>query len=419
MVLVAPPGVARPKACGRSDLPMSAEAKLRDRRLVITALGVTQIFAWGSSFYLLGVLGPVVTRDTGWPYEWVIGGVSIGLLVAGLVSPRVGHLIARHGGRPVLSAGAILLSAGLLGLGAAPSLPWYLAAWSVVGVGMGAGLYDAAFSTLGGIYGAAARPAITTLTLFGGFASTVCWPLSALLVEHFGWRGACFVYAAIQIGIALPIHLLALPRRATLARESDRVAAAQVPVRLERGEFVPFCLLAAAITIGAAILSAAGQHLLPLLQARGLDLSVAVGLGAMVGPSQVGARVVEMLAGRHYHPVWTLLASVVLIAIGAFLLTFVFSVVVLALILYGAGNGIGSIARGTVPLTWFGPGRYPVLMGRLALPLLIAMAASPFIGGLAFERFGPDGILALLCGLAVINVALAVALLIAIRDKMV
>ena len=364
------------------------------------------------------MLGPVVTRDTGWPYEWVIGGVSIGLLVAGLVSPRVGHLIGRYGGRPVLSASAILLAAGLLGVGAAPSLAWYLAAWSVVGVGMGAGLYDAAFSTLGCLYGAAARPAITTLTLFGGFASTVCWPLSALLVEHFGWRGACFVYAAIQIGIALPIHLLALPRRATFAPETGHVAAARVPVRLAHGEFVPFCLLAAVVTIGAAVLSATGQHLLPLLQARGLDLSVAVGLGAMVGPSQVGARVVEMLAGRHYHPVWTLMASVGLIAIGALMLTFAFSVVVLALILYGAGNGIGSIARGTVPLALFGPDRYPVLMGRLALPLLIAMAASPFIGGLAFERFGPDGLLALLCGLALINVALAAALRIAIRDKM-
>src|SRR6202035_4117574 len=317
MVLVAPPGVAGRKACGKPGLPMSAEAKLPDRRLVIPALGLTQIFAWGSSFYLLGVLGPVVTRDTGWPYQWVVGGVSIGLLVAGLVSPRVGHLIGRHGGRPVLSASAILLSTGLLGVGAAPSLPWYLGAWSVVGIGMGAGLYDAAFSTVGCIYGAAARPAITTLTLFGGFASTVCWPLSALLVEHFGWRGACFVYAAIQIGITLPIHFLALPRRATFAWESDPVAVARVPVRLQRGEFVPFWLLATVVTIGAAVLSAAGQHLLPLLQARGGDLSVAGVLGSVVGPSQVGARVVEMLAGHHYHPVWTWMASVVLIAIGA------------------------------------------------------------------------------------------------------
>ena len=135
-------------------------------------------------------------------------------LVAGLVSPRVGRAIGEYGGRPVLAASAVLLAVGLALLGASQNLPWYLAAWIIVGAGMGAGLYDAAFATLGSIYGKEARSPITWVTLFGGFASTVCWPLSAFLVEHLGWRGACFVYAGIQLGFALPIHLLILPRRA-------------------------------------------------------------------------------------------------------------------------------------------------------------------------------------------------------------
>src|SRR5258708_3419046 len=118
------------------------------RRLVVTALGVTQILAWGSSFYLLGVLANPVVRDTGWDYQWIMAGVSAGLLVAGVVSPRVGRAIGEHGGRPVLAAGAVLLAVGLALLGASQNLPWYLAAWLIVGAGMGAGLYDAAFSTL-------------------------------------------------------------------------------------------------------------------------------------------------------------------------------------------------------------------------------------------------------------------------------
>jgi predicted MFS family arabinose efflux permease len=384
------------------------EASVPDRRIVVTALGVTQILAWGSTFYLLGVLAPFIARDTGWGYDWVVAGVSVGLLVAGIVSPRVGRFIAGHGGRPVLAIGAVLLAAGLALLGFAPNLGFYFAAWAIVGAGMGAGLYDAAFSTLGNIYGSRARGTITSVTLFGGFASTVCWPLSAFLVQQFGWREACFAYAAIQLFVSLPIHLFALPRgRHADAPQPKPVA---VDVRLRPGERGIFAILATVITVGAAILAIMGTHLLPLLQARGLDLSLAVGLGLIVGPAQVGARVVEMIAGRHYHPVWTMIASTVLVGISALMLLAQFPIFALAIALYGAGNGIGSVARGTVPLAVFGAERYSVLMGRLALPLLIAMAISPFLGGVAFQIGGADWTFAMLAGLALLNVILAAAL---------
>jgi predicted MFS family arabinose efflux permease len=384
-----------------------ASVALPDRRVVVTALGVTQILAWGSTFYLLAVLAPYIARDTGWAYDRVIAGVSVGLLVAGIVSPRVGRFISSHGGRPVLATSALLLAAGLAALGLAPNVPLYLAAWAIVGLGMGAGLYDAAFSTLGNIYGSNARSTITSVTLFGGFASTVCWPLSAYLVQAFGWREACFVYAAIQVAVALPLHLLALPR----GRERRDVSEpGRGPVRLLPGERAAFAILSAVITIGAAILSTVGTHLLPLLQARGLELAAAVALGTIVGPAQVGARVVEMLAGRHYHPVWTMIASAVLVAISAVMLLAGFPLVALAIVLYGAGNGIGSVARGTLPLALFGAERYPVLMGRLALPLLVAMAVSPYLGGLAFQRGGADATLGMLAALALTNVVLVIAL---------
>lgn len=387
---------------------MTDTENLPDRRLVVTALGVTQILAWGSTFYLLAVLAPSIARDTGWRYDWVIAGASVGLFVAGTVSPRVGRLISSHGGRPVLAGGAFLLAAGLAGLGLAPNLPLYLLAWAIVGAGMGAGLYDAAFSTLGSIYGANARGALAAITLFGGFASTVCWPLSAYLVESFGWRNACLVYAAIQLVVSLPIYVLALPRgRHVDAAQAKAPAAA---VRLLPHERRVFAILAAAVTIGAAILSIVGTHLLTLLQARGVSLAVAVGLGTLVGPSQVGARVIEMFAGRHYHPAWTMIASAVLVAIAAIMLFAGFPVVALAIVLYGAGNGIGTVARGALPLAVFGAQRYPVLMGRLALPILIAMAVSPYVGGLAFQQGGAGWTLGLLAALALANVALALAL---------
>jgi predicted MFS family arabinose efflux permease len=388
----------------------ASDPSLPDRRLIVTALGVTQILAWGSTFYLLGVLANPIARDTGWPYEWVMGGVSIGLLTAGAVSPRVGRTIGQRGGRAILAGGAALLGLGLLLIGLAQSFAWYLAAWLLIGAGMGAGLYDAAFSTLGSIYGKDARGAITWVTLFGGFASTVCWPLSAVLVEQIGWRGACFVYAAIQLGFALPLYLLTLPGRSFIAAPtSDPGAAAHRP-RLTAAERPVFALLAAVVTLAAAILSMVGTHLLPLLQARGVELAAAVALGAIVGPAQVGARVVEMFAGRHYQPIWTMIASTVLMAIGAFLLFAAIPIYAIAIVLYGAGNGIGTVARGTLPIWLFGPERYPALMGRLGLPILMSMALAPFAGAIVIRLGGPDVALALLAALAAANVLLTGAL---------
>jgi hypothetical protein len=161
----------------RGEAPADPAAS-RPRLVVVSAVGVAQILAWGSSYYLPAVLAGPIAADTGWPLGWVVGALSGGLLVSGLVSPRVGHVIERHGGRPVLATSAVLLALGLLGLGLAPGLPFFIAAWLVIGFGMGCGLYDPAFSALGIPYGETARASITHVTLFGGFASTVCWPLA-------------------------------------------------------------------------------------------------------------------------------------------------------------------------------------------------------------------------------------------------
>jgi MFS family permease len=307
------------------DKALKRMTVLPDGRVVIPALGITQIFAWGSTFYLPAALAPLIASDTGWPYDLTVGGVSVGLLVAGLASPRVGRLIADRGGRPVLAIGALLLAAGLFGIGTASSLSWYLVSWLVTGLGMSASLYDAAFSTLGRIYGVGSRTPITAVTLFGGFASTVCWPLSAFLAARYGWRGACFTYAAIQIAVALPVHLLAIPT--TTSTESGAATEKRSPIHLSRNEYTTFGLLAAVLTLGAAVLSIVGTQLLPLLMARGIEMSAAVTLGAIVGPAQVGARVIELLIGNRYDPVWTIVASAALVATSALMLTLGFPIV--------------------------------------------------------------------------------------------
>ena len=250
---------------------------------MVSALGIAQILAWGSSYYLPAVLAAPIAAETGWPLAWVIGGLSLGLLVAGLISPAVGRRIHAQGGRVVLAASAVLLGVGLGTLAIAPNLPVYLGGWLIVGLGMGCGLYDAAFSTLGQIYGEGARRAITALTLFGGFASTACWPLSALLVSQLGWRGACATYALIHLVIVLPLYLVSL-------RGERRHAAAPAPTESRTangtGHLLPFALLGAAITFSALISTILSVHLLTILQARDIALAAAVaGRAAKAGAS--------------------------------------------------------------------------------------------------------------------------------------
>jgi MFS family permease len=386
------------------------------RGVVVTVLGLLQILSWGSTFYLLAVLAKPITAETGWAYDRVMGGLALGLLVAGTVSPRVGRSIARYGGRVVLPCGVILLASGLALIGTAHDFAIYLAGWAIAGAGMGAGLYDSAFATLGSLYGKSARSAITAVTLFGGFASTVCWPFSAFLVEHFGWRATCLTYAGLHLCIGLPLYLTVIPtlRRDSTADPSDAAAPAAALLPNERSVFV---VLAAVLTIAAAILSLIGSQLVTLLQGSGLALAQAVALGMIIGPMQVGARFIEMLAGSRYHPIWTMVASATTVCCGVSLLFAGPRVFAVAIALYAAGNGIGSIAKGTLPMALFGAARYPVLVGKLALPILCAMALAPYLGALCLQLGGVKATMAFVSGLALINIALVGVLFTLARGK--
>jgi len=379
------------------------------RSVTITALGIAQILGWGTSFYFPAVLGPPIVADTGWSLLWVVSGTSIGLLVAGLISPHVGTVIERRGGRPVLALSSLLYAAGLSGIGFAPNLPVYLLAWVVLGGGMGTGLYDAVFAALGKLYGKDARTPITNLTLFGGFASTVCWPLSAFLAETFGWRSACLIYAGMHLVIALPLQMAVMPPLSATATPAVNdnierrpgIAAASGP-----RERLLFALIALVLTIASGIGSVVVVHLLIFLQARGADFTHAVALGTLFGPAQVGARFVERLFGSRYHPIWTMVASGILMLAGLALLLASVPWLALIIVLYGGGYGIMWIARGTLPLALFGPDRFATLMGRLAFPSLIVQALAPSAGAFLLDQRGADATIAVLTGFAAINVML-------------
>jgi len=391
----------------------------RDRRAVITALGIAQILAWGTSFYFPAVFAGPIVADTGWSLGFVVGGTSLGLLVAGLISPQVGRIIDRRGGRPVLLASSLLYAAGLAGVGLAPALPFYLCAWVLLGLGMGTGLYDAVFAALGRIYGAAARGPITNLTLFGGFASTICWPLSAFLIEHVGWREACFVYAALHLIVALPLQMSvvgSVPKPIAAAPESTSEPPPPAPARIAN-EGLIFTLLALVLSIGAGIGSIVVVHLLIFLQARGVDYAVAVGLGTLFGPAQVSARVVERLFGGRYHPIWTMIGSCAAMALGLVMLLIRLPLLPLVILIYGGGYGVSWVGRGTLPLALFGPMRFPRLMGRLAFPGLIVQALAPSAGALLIETSGADVTIGVLTVLALINAVLIGVLWVVCRPQ--
>ncbi len=373
---------------------------ITEQTRTISALGLVQILSWGSTFYLMAPLAQDMARDTGWDMSLLSAGVSLGLLVSGLGAPTIGRWIAHGGGRATLSFGMMCIAAGLVVLGLAPSPLVYLVGWSVIGVGMAAGLYDAAFSTLGYIYGRNARSAITQLTLWGGFASTICWPLSAWLVELHGWRVTCLIYAAIHLTVTVPICLFLLPRAAAQAGHPDRDPTAPSPARIGARDLRFFCV--AVIGVILSLLATIWSiHMVTILTSSGLSTAAAIGLGTLIGPAQVGARVLEMLGRGRHHPIWTTAASTGLILLGFAGLQMGLPASA-ALIAFGAGNGLWSIARGALPLALFGVGTYAETMGRLARPMLLASAVAPLVGGFLIDGIGPGATMTTLAALAII-----------------
>jgi MFS family permease len=371
----------------------------------VPVLGVTQILAWGTMFYPPVLTVPQIAADRGWSIAFGMGGFSLGLLTAGLVAPTVGRLIDRFGGHAVMPAGSVAGALGLLGLVHAEHWLVYLAVWMLLGVAMAANLYDAAFATLGRIFGAAARRPITLLTLAGGFASTVSWPVTHLLIGAVGWRGTYLIYAAVLALVAAPLHAFALPRMQAAAAEPARDGHAPPPVRLLPAKGSAFVLTAAAFAAYAFVPSALSAHLLAIFDRLGLERGTVVAIGALFGPSQVAARLCELIFARNLHPLTVARFAVAMLIVGFLLLAILgLSAPVAAafMVMFGITNGLITIARGAVPLTLFGAAGYGRLIGRIAGPSLATQAVAPLALAFAIERGSDSFALAVVAGFGLI-----------------
>jgi predicted MFS family arabinose efflux permease len=358
----------------------------------VASLGTAQTLAWASTYYLPAILAAPMAKDLGVSTPMVFAAFSCALVVSALLGPHAGRAIDGLGGRPVLMATSVAFAFGLSALAMAQG-PWTLfAAWLLLGVGMGSGLYEAAFAALVHLHGKNARNQITGITLIAGFASTVGWPLSMWMESQWGWRGVCWAWAGLHLVVGLPLNAV-IPRRALA--EGTAQSSTGLDAALPTPEPVPAparhttALLAFVFAATWFTSTAMAAHLPRLLHEGGATLATAVAVGALVGPAQVAGRLLEFGLLRHVHPLLSARLAALMHPVGAGLLAIAGApTAALFAMFHGAGNGILTIAKGTLPLVLFGPAGYGHRQGVLMVPARIAQAASPWVFGLCLDRLG-------------------------------
>lgn len=377
--------------------------------VIVSGLGVTQIIGWGSTFYALGALSSDIARQQGWSGTLIFGAFSAALLLSGSISAWAGRFVDRRGGRLLMTAGSALAALGCLVIGLFPFPAAYVAGWLVLGIAMRLILYDAAFASLTQVAGAGARRAISYLSLFGGLASTVFWPLSHLLATRIGWSDAFIVYAALHLFVCLPIHWMVLrPADGQSAVAETGLHAAGPPLQ-GRDRQRAMIYFAAALALNGLVFSSISAHVVPLFEGLGFAGGSAVTFAALIGPSQVASRIGEILLGRHLKAVQlgSLAFGLLPVALAVFALGgFTPGAALVFALLYGASNGLVTIAKGAVPLALFGRKGYGEVLGILAAPNLVLNAAAPLLFALLLGRTGPAAAL-MLAGIAALISALA------------
>jgi MFS family permease len=413
----------------------------------ITALGITQIVGWGTTYYAPTVLAAGMAKDTGWSLTLVFAAFSWSTVVSALVSKRLGQLFDRRGARGLMSAGSVLVAIGQLTLATAHHWLQLFAAWTLLGLAMRLVLYEASFVAIARIAGERARRAISMLTLWGGLASTVFWPLGHWMGEAVGWRWTMAGYAALQLLVCLPLHWwYAGPREAIDAPErapavpagssadsstgspagspTDSSAGsppgsptgampAASPAALHRANPADpapdadpawreraIVLLSAVLASNMLVFASLSAHLVTVLQGVGLTAAAAVAVASLKGIAQTAARFVELAAQRWLGPIAVGVIATALLPLALVAMELVPPLVVpiaICCALYGASNGLITIVRGAVPLALFGRESYGAVLGRLAAPGLIAAALAPTLFAWIVEAVGVRaGLLALI-----------------------
>jgi predicted MFS family arabinose efflux permease len=380
-------------------------------RRLVWGLGLSQFVLWGVSYYLVGVFGERIARDLGWSQTLVFGGFSAALIVMGLVSAPVGRLIDRHGGRPVMAVGSVLTALGCVGIAFAHGPILFYASWLCLGLAMRMALYDAAFAALARIGGPAARRPISGITLLGGLASTFMWPVGEALAAVFGWRGAVLCYAGFALA-TLPLHLAIPPGRYERPTEAGHAEVA--PLATTRGDRILAGVLYALVAMLTNFLnSGMSAHMIGILSGLGMAATLAVTIATLRGVGQSLARSAELVFGRRLDPLMLGVVATGIMPLGFVAGLFAgISVPAAAAFafLYGAGNGLATIVRGTQPLVLFDPRDYGTLVGRLIAPGFFLSALAPVLYALTIEHFGYAAALHLSLAAALLTVAASVAL---------
>lgn len=391
-------------------------------RRSVHVLGVTQIIGWGTTFYVPAVLAPALMSDMGWSRTALFGAFSMSLLLGGLLAPYAGRAIDRVGGRAVMTAGSAVAALGLCVMALASDLPTYFAAWAILGLAMRLALYEAAFATLATAAGQEARRSISVLTLYGGLASTVFWPIGWFLIENLGWRATCFTFAVLNLVVCLPLHARALPtRHAVTKREELPSATVTAAPLLQNGRDRRLALIG--LTIAFALMkfvdAAISMHLIDTLIAFGLDPDTAVSISALRGIGQVAGRLWETVFAGALGPMTLCLVAIGLAPLAFMVLFFVASQVSGALFSFvqGASNGLVTIAGAVAPLLLFGPKGYGALTGAMAMPALLASASAPALHALMVDRFGHRAALAIELAAVLIATILVAALAVWLRRQ--
>jgi MFS family permease len=388
---------------------LAAGVQQREPWRLVVALGITQITSWGSVYYLFALLLQPVQRELSLSKPLAVGAFSLALLISGLLAPRVGAWIDAHGGRRPMVLGSLLMAAGLFLLSQVHGAAAFYAVWALLGVAMALTLYDPAFAVVTRAFTLNYRRAITVLTLFGGLASTVFWPLTQALIDELGWRGAVQVLALINLAVCVPLHLT-LPRGPRPSALPGAVVAA--PSRNVRQVLRDprFYLLAGAFTANILVFSAMAVHMIAMLEAKGMSAAQAALLGALIGPMQVAGRLAEIGLARRLSVQQVGLAAAAFLPLSLLVFATIdlnTALFLLFAVLYGTGNGVMTIVRGAIPVELYGRDHYGAVNGAMAAPVLVAKAAGPLLAALMFSATGHyNGVLALLTAVAVLAVVL-------------
>lgn len=367
------------------------------------ALGIAQILLWGGSYFILSVLSKPIMQETGWSYQMVYSALSLALLISGLVLPRIGRIIDAYDKNYILQYAGVIMACGLILMGLSRHFVLYLISWTIIGISMGMGLYDALFASLGKKYGPGTGKVIVQVTLIASLAPSISWYLLSLMLDTYSWRTVCFIYAAMLLLTIFPLYNFVFrqpgtaPAKRTISRETA-TASGEMKGKL-------YYLLLVHFTIGAVVTTGIIVHLIDILSDKSMSMTTVIGTVAFLGPSQAGVRVLELLTSRKSSLLSAVISGIAIMA-GILLLSTAPIVAISGVIILGMGNGMRSILRGTLPLEIFGQEKYALIISKLARMPLIAQALTPFITGWLIQQFSVSVFLYIFCALAFINIIL-------------